>query len=66
MKLRFNIYFCIVKSLCFAIDSGRTLAVHLYQLQQEGLHLEKLAVAVYAVVVVIMNAVSSKAAKTFK
>jgi phosphate transport system permease protein len=56
----------IVAKVCVSpLDSGRTLAVHLYQLQQEGLHLgEAFAVAVVLlVVVVIMNAVSSKAAK---
>lgn len=43
------------------LDSGRTLAVHLYQLQQEGLHLnEAFAVAVVLLVVVLMmNALSS-------
>jgi len=56
----------IVAKVCVSpLDSGRTLAVHLYQLQQEGLHLgEAFAVAVVLlIVVVIMNAVSSKAAK---
>ncbi len=45
--------------------SGRTLAVHLYMLQQEGLHLNQaFAVAVVLlVVVVLMNAVSSMVAK---
>lgn len=45
--------------------SGRTLAVHLYVLQQEGLHVNQaFAVAVVLlVVVIIMNAVSSAAAR---
>lgn len=45
--------------------SGRTLAVHLYVLQQEGLHVNQaFAVAVVLlVVVIIMNAVSSAVAR---
>ncbi len=43
------------------LASGRTLAVHLYQLQQEGLHLnEAFGVAVVLlIIVVLMNALSS-------
>ena len=48
-------------------DSGRTLAVHLFQLQQEGMYLnEAFAVAVVLlVIVVLMNALSSYAAGKF-
>lgn len=43
------------------LSSGRTLAVHLFQLQQEGLHInEAFAVAVVLLVIVaLMNALSS-------
>ena len=42
-------------------DSGRTLAVHLFQLQQEGRHInEAFAVAVVLLVIVaLMNALSA-------
>lgn len=41
--------------------SGRTLAVHLYQLQQEGLHLDEAfgVAVVLMVIVMLMNALSS-------
>ncbi len=58
----------IVAEMCVSpMTSGRTLAVHLYQLQQEGLHLgEAFAVAVVLlIVVIIMNAISTKVAKKF-
>lgn len=47
------------------MQSGRTLAVHLYQLQQEGLHMgEAFAVAVVLLIVaLIMNALSDFSAK---
>lgn len=48
-------------------NSGRTLAVHLFQLQQEGMHInEAFAVAVVLlVIVVLMNALSSYLAGKF-
>ncbi|MDO5021935.1 MAG: phosphate ABC transporter permease PstA [Eubacteriales bacterium] len=58
----------IVAKTCLSpMESGRTLAVHLYQLQQEGLHLgEAFAVAVVLlIVVIIMNSISSKVAQKF-
>ncbi|MGI6215850.1 MAG: phosphate ABC transporter permease PstA, partial [Christensenellales bacterium] len=58
----------IVAAICVSpMASGRTLAVHLYQLQQEGLNIDEAfaVAAVLLVVVIIMNAVSTKAAKRF-
>ena len=48
------------------MDSGRTLAVHLFQLQQEGMHLnEAFAVAVVLLIVVLlMNGFSRRLAKS--
>lgn len=50
----------VAQICCKLGDSGRTLAVHLYQLQQEGLYIDKaFAVAVVLlIVVVLMNALS--------
>jgi len=47
------------------LESGRTLSVHLYQLQQEGRYInEAFAVAVVLlVIVVLMNGLSSMIAK---
>lgn len=54
-----------VAKVALPMQSGRTLAVHLYQLQQEGLHMgEAFAVAVVLLVVaLIMNALSDLSAK---
>lgn len=57
-----------VASMAGFLDSGRTLAVHMYSLSREGMHSnEAYATAVVLLVIVlIINAVSSLIAKKFK